>query len=471
MNDLRRILDESPMGAFRWSAVGICMFLNMIDGFDVLVMAFTAAPVSAEWGLTGAQLGLLLSAGLFGMAAGSLFIAPWADRLGRRPVILGCLVLCGVTMLLASMAQSWQMLGLMRVLTGLGIGGILACSNVIASEYASSRWRSLAVSLQSTGYALGATIGGAIAVWLMSHSGWRSVFLFGGVVTLAAIPVVLWRLPESLDHLLARRPAGALERVNRLAGRLGLPALSALPPVQSPAAAGGVVGRAPGDSDADRAVGAGVGRLFGPALRRPTLLVWSSFFFVMFGFYFVMSWTPKLLVSAGMTPQQGITGGVLLSVGGIFGAALIGALAARFRVNRALAVFMVATSVLLSLFVAQAADQRLAFLMAFLIGALTNACVAGLYAIGPLVYDASVRATGVGWGIGIGRLGAILSPLVAGALIDRGWAPSQLYIGFGLAFVVGAAVVLLHRIAPPGVPSGEAGAQRTDARTQVSATR
>ena len=85
MNDLRRILDESPMGAFRWSAVGICMFLNMIDGFDVLVMAFTAAPVSAEWGLTGAQLGLLLSAGLFGMAAGSLFIAPWADRLGRRP--------------------------------------------------------------------------------------------------------------------------------------------------------------------------------------------------------------------------------------------------------------------------------------------------------------------------------------------------------------------------------------------------
>ena len=494
MNDLRRILDESPMGAFRWSAVGICMFLNMIDGFDVLVMAFTAAPVSAEWGLTGAQLGLLLSAGLFGMAAGSLFIAPWADRLGRRPIILGCLVLCGVTMVLASMAQSWQVLGLMRVLTGLGIGGILACSNVIASEYASSRWRSLAVSLQSTGYALGATIGGAIAVWLMSHSGWRSVFLFGGVVTLAAIPVVLWRLPESLDYLLARRPAGALARVNRLVGRLGLPALVALPPVLSPSAAGSVVGSAPGDGnglgsrigsgvgsgvgsafgkrdgDADRAMGTGVRRLFGPALRRPTWLVWSSFFFVMFGFYFVMSWTPKLLVAAGMTPQQGITGGVLLSVGGIFGAALIGALAARFRVNRVLAVFMVVTSVLLSLFVAQAGDQRLAFLMAFLIGALTNACVAGLYAIGPLVYDASVRATGVGWGIGIGRLGAILSPLVAGALIDGGWAPSQLYIGFGLAFVVGAAVVLLHRIPPPGAPSGEAGVQRTDATPQVSAT-
>ncbi len=444
MSDLRKALDESSMGAFRWGAVGICMLLNMIDGCDVLVMAFTAAPVSAEWGLSGSQLGLLLSAGLFGMAAGSLFIAPWADRLGRIPIIIGCLLLCGVTMILASMSRSWQELGMMRALTGLGIGGILACSNVIASEYASSRWRSLAVSLQSTGYALGATIGGSIAIWLMMHHGWRSVFLFGGIVTLVAIPVVLWRLPESLDFLMVRQPRRALERINAVARRIGLPALTELP---AAATAGSHAG--------------GVARLFDADRRRPTVLVWLSFFLVMFGFYFVMSWTPKLLVSAGMTAQQGVTSGVLLSVGGIFGAALIGALASRFRINRVLAIFMVVTSALLSIFVAQAGDQQLAFLLAFLLGALTNACVAGLYAIGPLVYDTSVRATGVGWGIGIGRVGAILSPLVAGALIDGGWAPSQLYVGFGLAFVVGAVVVLLHRIPAPGAAGAEeAGAAR-----------
>ncbi|MGA9660328.1 MAG: MFS transporter, partial [Pseudomonas alloputida] len=215
--DLKQRLDNDPMGRFQCLAIGICIILNMIDGFDVLVMAFTAASVSAEWNLNGAQVGLLLSAGLFGMAAGSLFIAPWADRFGRRPLILLCLALSGIGMLLSALSQSPLQLALLRGLTGLGIGGILASSNVIASEYASKRWRGLAVSLQSTGYALGATLGGLLAVWLLGHWGWRSVFLFGGIVTVLVIPLVLLWLPESLDFLLARRPANALARVNRLA--------------------------------------------------------------------------------------------------------------------------------------------------------------------------------------------------------------------------------------------------------------
>lgn len=140
-SNLKQRLDADPMGRFQCLAIGICIILNMIDGFDVLVMAFTAASVSAEWSLNGAQVGLLLSAGLFGMAAGSLFIAPWADRLGRRPLILLCLALSGIGMLLSSLSQSPLQLATLRGLTGLGIGGILASSNVIASEYASKRWR------------------------------------------------------------------------------------------------------------------------------------------------------------------------------------------------------------------------------------------------------------------------------------------------------------------------------------------
>ncbi len=155
--DLRRALDDEPMRPFQWLAVAVCIVLNLIDGFDVLVMAFTASSVAAEWNLGGAEIGLLLSAGLFGMAAGSLFIAPWADRWGRRPLILACLALSGLGMLASALSQAAWQLALLRGLTGLGIGGILASSNVIASEYASRRWRGLAVSLQSTGYALGAT--------------------------------------------------------------------------------------------------------------------------------------------------------------------------------------------------------------------------------------------------------------------------------------------------------------------------
>ena len=425
--DLKAIVDERPMQPFQWLAIGICIVLNMIDGFDVLVMAFTAASVSAEWGLNGAQVGLLLSAGLFGMAAGSLFIAPWADRFGRRPLILLCLAVSGAGMLLSALSQTPLQLALLRGFTGLGIGGILASSNVIASEYANQRWRGLAVSLQSTGYALGATFGGLLSVWLLTHYGWRSVFIFGGVVTLAVIPLVLLWLPESLDFLLARRPANALAKVNRLAVRLGQPAFTTLP----------------ANAQALKAGGSRLGQLLSVESRRTTLLLWLLFFLVMFGFYFVMSWTPKLLVSAGLSAQQGISGGVLLSVGGIFGAALIGGLASRWRLTRVLSLFMLSTAGLLVLFAGNASSVTAALALGLLIGLFANGCVAGLYALSPMVYDASVRATGVGWGIGIGRIGAILSPTVAGLLLDSGWQPLHLYGVFAVVFVIAAAVLLL----------------------------
>ena len=200
--DLRAHLDQRPMTTFQWSVIAVCMALNMIDGFDVLVMAFTASAVSGHWKLSGSELGFLLSAGLFGMAAGSLLLAPMADKLGRRPLILLCLAVSGLGMLASAWSQTPAQLAVLRVITGLGVGGILACSNVIASEYASLRWRSLAVTLQSTGYALGATIGGSIAVWLLAHHGWRSVFMFGGCSTLAVLVLAWFALPESLDFLL-----------------------------------------------------------------------------------------------------------------------------------------------------------------------------------------------------------------------------------------------------------------------------
>ncbi|PRA53714.1 MULTISPECIES: MFS transporter [Pseudomonas] len=437
--DLKKVVDDGPMARFQWLAIGICIVLNMIDGFDVLVMAFTASSVSAEWALNGAQVGLLLSAGLFGMAAGSLFIAPWADRFGRVPLILFCLLLSGVGMLLSSLSQTPLQLALLRGLTGLGIGGILASSNVIASEFANKRWRGLAVSLQSTGYALGATLGGLLSVWLLTHFGWRSVFIFGGAVTLAVIPLVLLFLPESLDFLITRRPVNALARINRLAVRLGQPALGELPLIPSTPNAG--KGR--------------LAQLLAPESRRTTLLIWLLFFLVMFGFYFVMSWTPKLLVAAGLSAQQGISGGVLLSVGGIFGAALIGALASRWRLTRVLALFMLISAVLLVLFVGSASSVSMALGLGLLIGLFVNGCVAGLYALSPIVYDASVRTTGVGWGIGIGRIGAILSPTVAGVLLDSGWQPLHLYGVFAVVFVIAAIVLLQLRPGTQAQPSSE----------------
>lgn len=434
---LRDVLDDAPMTRFQWGAITICVLLNLLDGFDVLVMAFTGKSVAAEWGLSGAQLGLLLSAGLVGMAAGSMVIAPWADRFGRRPIVLGCLAVAAAAMLLSSGAQSAAQLGLLRVVTGLGIGGILATSTVIAAEYSSRRWRGLAVSLNSTGYALGATLGGLLAAFLISGAGWRSVFLVGGIATAASLPLVWWRLPESLDFLLVRRPAGALDRINAVLARMGHTPLTALP--ERAAAPRGVV--------------AGYRELLAPRLRRTTLLLWVVFFCIMAGFYFVTSWTPTLLVEAGLSAASGITGGTLLNLGGIFGAALIGLLAARFALRSVLAAYLVATGVLLAVFIAATSALSLAFVVAAVVGVFVNGCVAGLYALTPTVYGPDVRTTGVGTGLAIGRAGAILAPTVAGALLDGGWTPQLLYIAMGVVFVATAGLLMLLRTTPTTRPA------------------
>lgn len=423
-------LEKKDMGVFQWAVISLCFLINMLDGFDVLVMAFTAASVSSEWGLSGIELGYLLSAGLIGMALGSLFIAPWADRFGRRPLILLCISIAGLGMLASSQASSVTVLGVFRLVTGLGIGGVLASSYVIAGEYANQKWRSLAISLQSTAYALGATIGGLIAAQIIPHMGWRAVFLYGGVATLMVLPVMYCLLPESIAFLVTRQPRNALNRLNRLLSRVGINQISAMPQTELSAQA----------SLRQTFVG-----LFSKNLLRSTLLIWAGFFLVMFGFYFVMSWTPKLLVTAGLSNQQGITGGVLLNVGGIVGTSLIGLLAARYRLPRVLMSYLCLNAVFLAIFVHFTSNLSLAFVLVLVIGILVNGCVAGLYALTPSMYAPEQRVTALGWAIGMGRMGAILSPLVAGRLIDSSWQPSDLYLLFATAFVVAAIAVWLMK--------------------------
>jgi MFS family permease len=182
--------------------------------------------------------------------------------------------------------------------------------------------------------------------------------------------------------------------------------------------------------------------------RRVTLLLWASFLLVMAGFYFVTSWTPTLLVQAGLSSTQGLTGGTLLNLGGIFGATLLGLLAARFALRSVLIAYLVVTAALLGLFITAISSLAVAFTLAAVIGVFVNGCVAGLYALTAVAYDTRVRTTGVGTAIGIGRIGAILSPTIAGALLDNGWTPQNLYITVGAVFVATALLLWVVRLAP-----------------------
>ncbi|WP_321867825.1 MFS transporter [Paraburkholderia tropica] len=422
--EIRRAVDESPMSRFQVVAVLVCILLNMLDGFDVLAVAFSASHLSSDWHLTGKEVGLLLSAGLFGMAGGSLFIAPLADRVGRRPLVIACLTIIACGMLVSAFAQNLTQLVTLRAITGIGIGGMLASIAVIASEYSSNKWRSGAISMQSAGYALGATLGGAASAYLLTHFGWRSVFVFGGVATALVLPLVLFCLPESLDFLVQRKPASSLGRVNAILKRMGHSAVTTLvAPV--------VTGH---ETQPSHGIGGG-------SLKR-TLCIWAAFFCVMAGFYFVMSWTPKLLVQAGLSAVQGITGGVLLNVGGMIGCTVFSVVAARFNVTRLLAAFLLLSAILIALFGIVLSTLNLALVVSVALGALISACVGGLYAITPRLYAPHVRATGVGWAIGMGRAGAIIAPFTVGTLLDSGWSVSGLYYLFSLPFVLAVLFVM-----------------------------
>lgn len=421
LHPLKEELDSRPMQPFQYIAIGICMLMSIMDGFDVMVMAFTAADISKEWALNGKELGMMFSAGLVGMASGAIFLAPAADKFGRKPLLVVCLILSGVCMIMSAWAPNAVMLGVFRFLTGIGIGGVLASTNVIASEYASKKWRNLAITLQATGYAIGATLGGIISIYLINHFGWQSVFLSGGVATLFIMLIVLVYLPESLDFLLEKQPRNALQRINAVCVKLRLKQITSLP---SPALS------ATKDGDSK-----GFARLFSKRYAMVTICLWSAFFLVMFGYYFVMSWTPKLLNSYGLSKDDGITVGVLLSAGGILGTILIGVIAARFNMAKVQSVFLLATGILMPLLLWGANSTTVIFAVGLMIGIFINGCVGGLYALATTSYDTSVRATGVGMTIGFGRVGGIISPFFAGYMVDRNIEIQVMYMIYACVFL------------------------------------
>lgn len=441
--NMRELIDSSKMRPIQWVIVALCVLLNGLDGYDVAAMSFTATRVQDEFGLSGSELGVVISATLIGMAVGSLSLGYLADRMGRRPTILLAVAMSTVGMYMASIAPTVLILGVMRVITGLGVGGILACVTVITSEYSSRRWRGLSIGLYSAGYGVGATVGGLVAVAMQSQYGWRSVFFVGAILSTVGLIALFFLLPESVDFLTTKRPTNLEVRLTTIARRLRLPSDAVAASVrmaQNPQLAG-----------ADR-TSAGIGRLFAPGVRRSTLLIWAAFFATIFGFYFVNSWTPRLLVNAGMTADQGVTVGIALALGGAIGSVLYGLLAARFVKEKLLLVFLLLSALMVIVFVLSTAALAAAFSLGGVVGLLVNGCVAGLYTVTPALYGPDVRATGVGTALGIGRAGAILAPIVAGVLLDAGWSTVELYLAVAAILLLAALAVFFIRPQKETVP-------------------
>lgn len=409
--NLREKIDQSPMGVYQWAIVLMAAVMNFLDGFDVLAIAFTATNISKDFGLSKTEFGMLVSAGLIGMVIGSMVLAPLADKFGRRPILLLSVAFSAIGLAVSGFSTSPEILAFSRMLTGLGVGGILVGTNVITSEYSSKKWRSFAISVYAAGFGIGAMIGGIIAKSLQAAYTWHAVYFAGAIMT-AAVFVVLWIwLPESIDYLNSKQPQNAKARLNKIAHKLGFAGEWELTPKAEKAA-----------------VKLPVAELFGKKYLRSTLLLWLSFFAIMFCFYFISSWTPALLKEAGMTVEESINVGMMISLGGAAGSLVYGLIASRWSACSVLMLFTVASSIAIVVFILSSQNLAIAMVLGVVVGALINGCISGLYTINPATYDADIRNTGVGWAIGAGRAGSVLAPTVAGMLLDSGWEKQTLYI-------------------------------------------
>ena len=423
--DPRELIATSPMSPMQVVAIAITIGLNALDGFDVLAISFASPGIAAEWGIDRAALGLVLAMELIGMAVGSIFLGGVTDRIGRRPMILLCLVVMSSGMFLATTTNDIVTLSIWRVFTGLGIGGMLAATNATAAEYSNKKSRNLSVSLMAIGYPVGAVLGGMVVAQLLQSNDWRSVFHFGAIVSAAFIPIVWFLLPETVPFLCQKQGPGALDKVNHSLVRMGHEAVGVLPP-----AAG------PGERQS-------VADIFRPALVRTTILLTFAYFTHIATFYFILKWVPKIVVDMGFAPSA--AAGVLIwaNVGGATGGIVFGLLSRRLPLRTLAIVVLVASTVGVAWFGRGSTDLVGLSIVVAAAGFFSNAGVVALYALFAEAFPTHVRATGTGFAIGVGRGGAALSPIVAGFLFQAGFGLQGVAILMASGATLAALAILL----------------------------
>jgi benzoate transport len=423
--DPRETVALSPMSRAQIVVVAITVGLNALDGFDVLAISFASPGIAREWGIDRAALGFVLSMELIGMGLGSILLGGVADKIGRRRTMLGCLAVMSVGMLMATTVNGIYDLCIWRIITGLGIGGMLAAITAVAAEFSSARRRGLSVSVMAIGYPLGAVIGGTIAALLLRKGDWRAVFHFGAAATALFIPLVYWLVPESIAWLCQYRPAGALLQINRSLARMGHAAIAALP---MPSAEAGK------RSIAD---------IFRPGLAPITVLVTLAYFLHITTFYFIIKWVPKIVVDMGFTPSSAAGVLVWANVGGACGGAVLGLLAHRFGLKRLTVLVLVMSTLMVAIFGRGQSDLQQLSLICAVAGFFTNAGIVGIYGILAHAFPTHVRATGTGFAVGTGRGGAMLAPIIAGFLFHAGYSLQFVAIVMGAGSLAGAAALLL----------------------------
>src|ERR1700694_4495969 len=409
--DVAEFIDEEPVGRFQLKLLLTCAAVLFLDGFDTQAIGYVAPALAKEWGLTKGALGPVFSAGLFGLMIGALIFGPLADRIGRKKIIILSTLAFGIGTLATAFIQDVNTLLVIRFLTGLGLGGAMPNAVAMTSEFSPHRRRATMVMIMFCGFSLGAAVGGLLAAALIPQFGWRSVFVVGGVAPLLLVPILALWLPESVRFLALT--GRAHERVAQLLGLISPKAVFA-PATQ-------FVVHEP------HLAGIPVLHLFRDGRTLVTLLLWVVFFMSLLDLYFLTNWLPTVLNDLGASVSAAAVIGSMLQVGGVVGTFALGSVIARFSFRALALVYFIAVF-------AVGAIGQLGHSIVFVTMAIFAAgfCMVGgqiaANALAATFYPTSIRATGVGWALGIGRVGSIIGPLVGGALLTMKWSTASVFM-------------------------------------------
>jgi AAHS family 4-hydroxybenzoate transporter-like MFS transporter len=438
--DIRTLLDRSRLGSFRLRVILVCWSIALLDGFDVQVMAFVAPVLSKSWNIPPTLMGQVLTASLFGLMLGSVFLGRLSDRIGRRPVMIASVVAFGVGSLVTALSETAWHLILTRCFTGIGLGGAMVTALSLTSEYAPERSRATLVTAMFVGFPLGGSIGGLISTPLIGFFGWQSVFVVGGIAPLLLIGAVCRWLPESLPFRVA---SGAEPR------EIGT--LVQLVDADYRYQAGDRF-----ELNDTRAGSPRIAELFTSGRLPGTMLIWLICFANLLVLYLLLNWLPSILHQAGMSLARANMGVVIFSLGGVVGGLALSHAVDRLGAFRVLAAGYGVTA-LIVLALAHTESRALAFVLTTVAGAGIIGAQFCVNALASAFYPTAVRSTGVGWALGVGRIGSIVGPLVGGFALASGATAATIFAGSAIPILVcSVAVVLLSYVYHHGV------APRTD---------
>ena len=427
MSRAETALENQRFGGLQFRVALLCSLVQALDGYDIGAIGMAVPSLTHAWNVPGAAFSITFIMSSVGILVGALASGPTADRFGRKPVLLVSTAIIGVFSLVSALASSIDQLVIYRFLTGIGIGGIMAVTVGLTSDYCSQRYRATVIMMMFCGNPLGGFVGGQIVAQLLPIYGWQCIFVVGGAFPLLLLPILAIWLPESPRFLIARgaksgRGAAILARLN--------------------------LTHSTGAQGVDIARGNPIALLFSPGYGARTVLLWIIYFANLLDIYLLIYWMPEVLHLGGLTPPQAVFAASLGGLGSVLSMLYLGPLIVRFGSDRVLALNLLSGIVVIGALALLQMPYWLTLIAILGSGAATIGSMLGINGYCATLYPARMRTTGSGWALGIGRLGGIAGPAVGGFMLGLGWPPPEIFLSAcGVSLIAAAAIAILGVVA------------------------